>query len=51
MAEPRKKPGKQPESYQPKKPEMMRALEEAQERAALDKTHMVKSEGGGVRTC
>ena len=31
MSEPVKKPGQQPESYQPKKPEMMRALEEAQE--------------------
>jgi len=30
MNEPVKKPGQQPESYQPKKPEMMRALEEAQ---------------------
>ena len=30
MSEPAKKPGQQPESYQPQKPEMMRALEEAQ---------------------
>jgi len=30
MNEPLKKPGQVPESYQPKKPEMMRALEEAQ---------------------
>jgi hypothetical protein len=30
MNEPAKNPGQQPESYQPQKPEMMRALEEAQ---------------------
>jgi len=30
MSEPAKNPGQQPESYQPKKPEMMKALEEAQ---------------------
>jgi len=30
MGEPVKKPGQQPESYEPKKPEMMKALEQAQ---------------------
>ena len=30
MSEPAKNPGQQPESYQPQKPEMMRALEEVQ---------------------
>ena len=33
MSEPAKNPGQQPESYQPSKPEMMKALEEAQGQA------------------
>ena len=40
MSEPAKKPGQQPESYQPKKPEMMRALEEAQIQAEKEASTM-----------
>jgi len=47
MSEPAKKPSQQPESYQPKKPEMMRALEEAQgETQALGATRAAASAGG-----
>jgi len=47
MSEPAKKPGHQPESYQPQKPEMMRALEEAQGQAEPRKVYTVKTENGG----
>jgi len=36
MSEPAKKPGQVPESYQPQKPEMMRALEAAQGQTAIE---------------
>ena len=39
MNEPAKNPGVQPESYQPQKPEMMRALEEAQGNAVAGQEH------------
>jgi hypothetical protein len=39
MNEPAKKPGQVPESYQPQKPEMMRALEEAQGNAVAGQEH------------
>ena len=45
MSEPVKKPDQQPESYQPKKPEMMRALEGAQVR--LQPAYPVLAANGG----
>jgi hypothetical protein len=39
MSEPAKKPGQQPESYQPQKPEMMRALEQAQRQRQQETTY------------
>jgi len=50
MSNPAKKPGRQPESYQPRQPEIVRMAQEAQEaKSVLDKTRTVKSEGGGAR--
>ena len=52
MSEPAKKPGQQPESYQPKKPEMMRALEEAQGQGEVGEheASQVASSSGGNTT-
>ena len=47
MNDPAKKPGQQPESYQPQKPEMMKVLEQAQGQAEPRKAYAVKTAYGG----
>ena len=47
MSEPAKKPGQQLESYQPQKPEMMRALEAVQATPIAGKPYTVKTANGG----
>jgi len=51
MNDPAKKPGKQPESYQPKKPEMMKLLEEAQGQTEAQGASQAvpTAKGGGKR--
>ena len=47
MSEPAKNPGQQPESFQPQKPEMMRALEEAQGQTEAQGASQATSSSGG----